>query len=275
MQTTLPTTHADDAPTRAALRYFGGKWRIAPWVISHFPPHRIYVEPFGGGASVLLRKPRSQIEVYNDMDAEIVGIFRVLQNPATCSGLVRRLRRTPYSRAEFVRAFQPCHDPISRAQRAIVRAYMSFHHTALFNPKKCTFSDARHRSRNGCKAHEWASYPRTLAAVCRRLQGVIIEQRDAMEVIRAQDCQDALFFVDPPYLPSTRRSGTYRHEMSEAQHVALLERLSAIQGRAVVCGYPSRLYDELLCGWTRHERPAHAACSSSARTEVLWVKPAA
>ena len=199
----LKTPPKADKLTRAALRYFGGKWQIAPWVISHLPAHRVYVEPFGGAASVLMRKPRSTIEVYNDLDEEIVGIFQQLQDPAQCSQLMRLLRRTPYARGAFEQAFEPTCDPLARAQRAIVRAYMSFHHGALFDPKKRTFADARHRGGNHCKAHEWASYPRHLVRICQRLQGVIIERRDALEVIRAQDSPDTLFFVDPPYLPST------------------------------------------------------------------------
>ena len=258
---------------RSVLRYFGGKWQIAPWVISHLPAHRVYVEPFGGAASVLLRKPRSRIEVYNDLDEEIVGLFRVLQDPVQCAHLVRLLRRTPYARAEFERAFLRGRTPLERAQRAIVRAYMSFHHESLFNPSKTTFADARHRAGNHCKAHEWASYPRHLARVCQRLQGVVIERRDALEVIRAQDSPDTLFFVDPPYLPSTRSKGGYRHELDQAQHVALLERLLAIRGLAVVAGYPSALYDQMLRGWKRVERPHRAAGSRRQRTEVLWIKP--
>ncbi|MDR3351761.1 MAG: DNA adenine methylase [Zoogloeaceae bacterium] len=135
--------------SRSALRYFGGKWAIAPWIIEHMPEHRVYVEPFGGAASVLLRKPRSKVEVYNDLDDEIVGLFRVIQSPLQCRELFRLLRRTPYSRREFELAFQKTDDPLIRAQRAIIRAYMSFHHTALFNPKKTTFSNARHRRKNG------------------------------------------------------------------------------------------------------------------------------
>lgn len=154
----LKTPPKADKLTRAALRYFGGKWQIAPWVISHLPAHRVYVEPFGGAASVLMRKPRSTIEVYNDLDEEIVGIFQQLQDPAQCSQLMRLLRRTPYARGAFEQAFEPTCDPLARAQRAIVRAYMSFHHGALFDPKKRTFADARHRGGNHCKAHEWASW---------------------------------------------------------------------------------------------------------------------
>jgi len=119
-----PTQHdKHEVPTRSLLRYFGGKWAIAPWVLSHLPPHRIYVEPFGGAASILLRKPRSCVEVYNDLDEEIVGIFQTVQDPRQCQALMLRLRRTPYSRRVFETAFQSSRDPIIRAQRAIVRAY--------------------------------------------------------------------------------------------------------------------------------------------------------
>jgi len=273
MNVRTPHPNNPAAPTRSLLRYFGGKWAIAPWVLAHLPPHLIYVEPFGGAASILLRKPRSKIEVYNDLDEEIVGIFRVVQDPKQCQALMRRLHRTPYSRREFELAFQASADPIIRAQRAIVRSYQSFHHEALFNPRKTTFADAKHRSGSGCKAHEWATYPRSLLSISRRLQGVVIECRAAHDIIRAQDSPDTLFFVDPPYLPSTRTKSGYRHEMSETEHGALLEQLRAVQGMVVLAGYPSTLYDSLLADWQRIERPHRAYGSQRPRTEVLWLSP--
>lgn len=271
---TLKTKQSDNTRVkRAALRYFGGKWQIAPWVIQHLPAHRVYVEPFGGAASVLLRKPRSDIEVYNDLDQEIVGIFQLLQDPVQCARLVRLLRRTPYARGEFERAFLPSQDPLTRAQRAIVRSYMAMHHASLFNLNKTTFGDAFHGNTGKGKANEWANYPRHLVNISRRLQGVIIERRDALEVIRAQDRPDALFFVDPPYLPSTRTKEGYRCELTQAQHVELLERLLRIKGQAVIAGYPSELYDTMLQGWQRQERAHRAAGSRRPRTEVLWISP--
>lgn len=270
-----PSERGGDRPTQALLRYFGGKWAIAPWILSHLPPHRIYVEPFGGAASILLRKPRNRIEVYNDLDEEIVEIFRVVQDPATCRQLIRRLKRTPYSRREFELAFQGSTDPIIRAQRAITRAYQSYHHESLFNPRKRTFADAKHRAGSHAKSHAWASYPRSLVTVSRRLQGVIIECRPALEVIRAQDTPDTLFFVDPPYVPSTRTKSGYRHEMSETDHRVMLERLRAVQGLVVLAGYPSRMYDQMLDDWRRVERPHRAAGSRRSRTEVLWISPRA
>jgi DNA adenine methylase len=107
------------------------------------------------------------------------------------------------------------------------------------------------------------------------LQGVVIECRDALEVIRAQDSPDTLFFVDPPYMPSTRSKSGYRHELDEPAHVALLEVLCAVKGLVVLAGYPSPLYDERLVCWHRVTRPARAAGSAKPRTEALWINPKA
>ncbi|MCL2020922.1 MAG: DNA adenine methylase [Betaproteobacteria bacterium] len=260
---------------RSALRYFGGKWALAPWIIEHMPAHRVYVEPFGGAASVLLRKPRSKVEVYNELDDEIVGIFRVLQNPIQCRELIRKLRRTPYSRREFERAFEISTDPIERTRRAIVRCYMAFHHSALFNFKKTTFANARHNRGGSSKSSEWAGYPRALASVCRRFHGVIIEHSDALQVIRVQDSPDTLFFVDPPYVASTRDKSTkYRHEMTDDQHMELLTLLRGVKGRAMVTGYTSALYDDMLHDWQRLERRHYAGGNGPlTRIEVLWISP--
>ena len=79
MQADLPIS--TPIPWRPALRYHGGKWRLAPWIIGHFPAHKIYCEPFCGAASVLLRKPRSRIEIINDLDSEVTNLFQILRDP--------------------------------------------------------------------------------------------------------------------------------------------------------------------------------------------------
>ena len=125
------------------------------------------------------------------------------------------------------------------------------------------------------KSHEWSNYPRTLPFVHRRLEGVVIERRDALDVIRAQDTPETLFYVDPPYVPSTRSDTRYRCELTEERHAELLDRLRAVKGMVVLSGYPSELYDRTLMGWQKVEMPARAAGSTRLRREVLWLSPPA
>lgn len=128
-------------------------------------------------------------------------------------------------------------------------------------------------------AQDWQNYPAAIPAFVRRLQGVTIECRPALEMIEAQDEAETLFYCDPPYLPETRsalrtRTRGYLHEMTAADHAELLERLKGLRGMAVVSGYPSRLYDEALAGWMRVETEAKAD-GAKVRTEVLWISPRA
>ena len=110
-------------PTRAALRYPGGKWKLAPWVIEHFPAHDVYVEPFCGGASVLLQKDRARRgEVINDIDGEITNFFSVLRDKEAAAELIRRIELTPFARDEFHAALGPSGDSIEDARRLAVRA---------------------------------------------------------------------------------------------------------------------------------------------------------
>lgn len=270
-----------DQPTnpdirRPALRWHGGKWRLAPWIISHFPRHRVYVEPFGGAASVLLRKRRSHGEVYNDLDQDTVGLFRLLRDPAGAAELIRRLELTPFARDEFDEAYEAAPDPVERARRFIVRSFMGFGADGVREDLTTGFRS--NANRNGTTpAQDWANYPPALAAIVERIAGVVIENRDAQACMLQHDERDALHYVDPPYLPETRqmdhRGHGYRHELTTEQHVELLRYLRAVEGMVVLSGYPAPLYDELLPDWQRRD-VAGFADGGRARTECLWLNPA-
>lgn len=259
-------------PTRPVLRWHGGKWILAPWIISHFPSHRIYTEVYGGAASVLLRKPRSYSEVYNDMNGDVVNLFRVLQNADQAKELERLMRLTPFAREEFEKSYEIATDPMQRAKNLIILSFMGFGSVAV-NRQKTTGFRANSARSGTTPAHDWRNYPESMAATIERLRGVVIENRPALEVLRQHDSVDTLHFVDPPYLHSTRKKGqmnNYTHEMTEADHRELAAALGAMGGGVVLSGYPSQIYEELYSGWHRVERPA-LADGARARTEVLWI----
>jgi DNA adenine methylase len=110
----MPALQAPVRIRRPVLRYYGGKFRLAPSLLRIFPAHHVYTEAYGGGASVLLQKPRSYAEIYNDLDHEVVNVFRVLQNVVQAYKLERLLRLTPYAREEFLLSYSPAKDPVER-----------------------------------------------------------------------------------------------------------------------------------------------------------------
>ncbi|WP_397383434.1 DNA adenine methylase [Prosthecobacter sp.] len=110
--------------TRPPLRWHGGKFRLAKWVLSHFVEHSNYVEVFGGGAGVLLRRKRAKIEVYNDLDKQVVGFFQVLRDRDLRGQLIRAVDMTPFSRDEFELSYEAVADPVEAARRFIVRCFM-------------------------------------------------------------------------------------------------------------------------------------------------------
>jgi DNA adenine methylase len=256
------------------LRWHGGKWRLAPWIVGHFPRHRIYVEPFGGAASVLLRKPRSYAEVYNDLDDEVVNLFRILRKPNDAGELIRRLELTPFARTEFRAAYETSDDPIEAARRLVTRSFMGFGSDAPNVAHRTGFRSNSSRSHT-TPALDWKNYPNQLRILIERLRGVIVESKQASAVLLHHDGPQTLHYIDPPYLPETRSRGrsSYAHEMSLNDHVRLLQIVRSLSGMAVLSGYPSPIYDGLLPDWKKHEK---AALSDGAkrRTECLWLNPA-
>jgi DNA adenine methylase len=264
--------------TRPALRYHGGKFRLAPWILEFFPPHRVYCEPFGGGASVLLLKDRSYAEVYNDLDLEVVNFFRVLRDPEQAAALERAIYLTPFSRDEFIESYGATDDPVEAARRTAIRTFMGFG-TNTLRHNRTGFRAKANRQTQPAQI-DWVKYPDCIGAFAERLRGVVIENRDALEVMTQQDGEETLFYVDPPYPHETRSAikshndKAYRHEMSTADHMAMAEIVRELKGMVVLSGYPCELYDKrLFADWARQQRQVMAD-GGRERTEVVWVNRA-
>lgn len=260
------------------LRYHGAKFRLAPWIMSFFPEHRCYVEPFGGAAGVLLQKPRAYAEVYNDLDGEVVNFFRVLRDPANRDALIEACLMTPYAREEFDEAWLPTASPIEQARRLCIRAQMGFGSAGA--TKGVTGFRIDTKREYGTAQALWTRYPQAIAAAGERFSGVLIENRPAIDVMRQHDGKETLHFVDPPYMHVTRvmrgSNRCYRHEMTDADHAELLECITSLSGFVVLSGYESDLYDSELRDWRKATTQSRisAGRGTALRTECVWINPA-
>lgn len=260
------------------IRYHGGKFRLAQWVISHFPQHTCYTEVFGGAAGVLIQKPRAYAEVYNDLDGEVVNLFAVLRSEKNRTKLIEQLILTPYARDEFELAWEHSDDVVERARRIVIRAQMGFGSAGATKGKTGFRIDTKRQY--GTAQMLWAEFPNHLDQIGQRLQGVLIENRNAIQVLKDHDTPTTLHYVDPPYMHDTRYVGAkygrfYRYEMDDLQHIELLETLLKLEGMVVLSGYENKMYNDYLKGWTKRSIQARIASHRGAglRTECLWISP--
>ncbi len=263
------------------IKWYGGKHYLADWIISLMPPHLHYVEPFFGGGSVLLRKPVELVdghsEVVNDIDGELTTFWRVLQGEETFARFARIIDAMPFSQVEFdaAREHPSDHsDDVDRAVAFFVRARQSREGKLT---DFATVTRNRLRRRMNEQVSAWLTAVEGLPAVHQRLRRVLILSGDAVRVIGQQDGPQTLFYLDPPYMHQTRVStGDYRHEMTEAGHMALLDALATIQGKFLLSGYRSSLYSSCAqrhgwrCEVNRIDIKASAAKQKDTRTECVW-----
>ena len=263
--------------SRPVMRYPGGKYLLASWIIEHFPAHQTYVELFGGAASVLMRKSRSAGEVYNELDDDIVNVFRILRDPIQAEELARVIELTPFAYQEYRDAYDASENPIERARRVIFRSFAGIGSDAVCRAR-AGFRGGRCNKYGGTSARSWSGYHDFIAQFVERLQYVIIESRPALKIIDIYDDPQTLFYADPPYVMNTRTSRTveYRYEMDDDEHVILGEKLHQIRGMAIVSGYRCELYDQIYADWMRVEhigKVGLAKPGAQTRVECLWMSP--
>lgn len=259
---------------KPVLRYYGSKWTLAPWIISLFPQHGHFIDACGGSASILLQKPPSRLETYNDLDSRVVNFFRVCRDRP--GELSRAVTLTPYSRVEFFQARQPApDDPLEDARRFAIVSWMSIS-GGYFETNGGTWRVTKGAdSRWSTASSDWLALPKTVLAVAKRLAGVQIECEPAESLIERYAGKGTLFYIDPPYLPHTRRHPkVYTFEVEEQWHRDIFRRLQEAQAMAIVSGYKSQLYRELYesAGWRRLDKRARTN-SGQVRTESVWISP--
>lgn len=249
----------------ALLNYPGAKWGMAAQIVSLMPPHRSYLEPYFGSGAVLFNKPRSAIETVNDIDGDIVNFFKILRERP--DDLAEAISLTPYARDVFDDAHaNRGTDDFDRAYRFAIRSKMGH---GFKTCQKTGFKiDVYSRERSYCVGC-WNRLPGDLLDAAVRLKRVQIENQNALDLIRKFNHDNVLIYADPPYLMETRKGEQYRYEMTEQDHLDLLDALKQHKGSVIISGYPSEMYDRELRGWSFIHRKSYNQ-NSDQRTEVLW-----
>lgn len=276
----------------APVRWYGGKGVLAKWIVQYLPEHQLYVEPYCGAASVFWHKTPSPIEVLNDLNNHIVNLFRVLQSPEQFEEFAHRITWTLYSRSEFAKAIEMLQDEnasdIELAWALFVTANQGFSGQGKTVGQ---WSRSITTSNRGMAetTNKWRGRMALLSYWHDRLTRVQLDNRNALDVIQYWDGPNTLFYLDPPYVLSTRKDrAAYSHEVDDAHHKDLVDLLLTIQGKVVLSGYDNDLYRCLTdAGWAKMVN--HTACRAAGRTrssnirgkgtafehvprtEVLWI----
>jgi len=246
---------------RPAARWYGGKWVLGKWIISHFPSHRIYVEPFSGMWSVGLQKQPSEIEVYNDLHDEAVNFWIQLRDHP--QELIPLIESTYFDKELYDRACQPGGSTLSQAVKFYAQCLLSYTGGGVIAPGTST---ARLQKPEVQKHdHLWA--------IAHRISNLQIFNKDAFDIIKEFDSRDTLFYCDPCYLPLMRASPRrYVHDMTMEQHQQLAALLNEVKGQVVLSGYPSTMYDSLYSLWQKSTKKTAANTTHKKTDECLWVK---
>lgn len=255
-----------------AIRWPGSKAYMADRIIPLIPRDSHYVEVFGGGAAVLLRKPRSTAgETYNDVAGVLVNFFRTARDRG--DELLHQLSRTPYAREELRAATRDHPDDLERARRFFVECWQSIPLTATDGPG--TFA-SKHEYQGF-----WDSANANLPLVIERLRGVIIEQRDWRVLLADHDDSDSCLYLDPPYVFETysKSRGYYTHDFTDDDHEELVEMILASAATFIISGHAHPIYAPLeRAGYVRSEyglkRMGAIAFRGSAKqaVECVWAR---
>ena len=252
---------------RSVLHYPGGKKRIAPWIIKHMPRHHSYLEPFFGCGAVLFEKPPSRIETVNDLDGDIVNFFRVIRDNR--EQLQEWITYTPYARKVYDEAF--LREPRDNVERAGYFAIKSMQSHGFRMSSDCGWKKDVYGRESAYAVRAWNNLPESIKCMAARLKQVQIENRPALDLIKDFNHENVLMYLDPHYVLSTRSGGKqYNYEMSDQDHMELLEAIVDSKAKIMISGYDCELYDFYLGNWKKVQIAARAQ-DNKRRVETLWM----
>lgn len=258
---------------RSPLIWYGGKGNLVHKLISFIPSHHHYVEVFGGAASLLFAKNPfvSKLETYNDINSDLVNFFRVLRDKEMFQEFYRKVCLTPYAREEWKfckETYKIIDDPIEKAYRFFIAVRQSFSGEIFGGWSYSITASDRNMSSS---VSRYLSAIELLPEFHKRMMFVQIENKDFREILKWYDTKDTFFYLDPPYLPETRKEKqSYEYEMSVKDHEELIDILLNVKGKVMLSGYPNELYKILEENrWTRVD--FQTSCHAAGRTRLTGI----
>ena len=226
-----------------------------------------YLEPFFGSGAVFFNKNRSRIETINDLDGNVVNLFKVIREHP--KDLARQIEFTPWSRDEHQQSYEITGDPLEDARRFLVRMWQG-------QKSKVTKSGWRNNIiPDDTGLSRWGKLSECIFESSKRLLNagnclVQIENKNAIELIQNYKRDYVFIYCDPPYVLSTRAGRMYNHEMKDKEHIDLLNVLLQHPGPVMISGYESDIYNDMLQGW-KQDKKATLCEIRQERVEVIWM----
>ncbi len=231
---------------RPILKYPGGKWKQAEWIIAHMPEHHTYVEPYFGSGAVFFKKPPSRIETINDLDSRVINLFKVIRDHPEL--LMEKIALTPYSRYVYDESYNNFSqdDGINDALKFLIQCWQGY--SFRLTGKKVGWKNDLTEREYMYAVRNWNRLPGWIKNIIDRLKCVQIENRPALEVIKRHNHDSVLMYIDPPYLLDNRAK-QYQYEMEKEDHIALLHTLKESKAKIIISGYDNSLYNDMLSKW--------------------------
>ncbi len=246
--------------------------------------------------SVLLELPKDNtIEIYNDLNGDLVNFWRVLRDSTQRNLLCEQIALSPYSRQEYAKALKWRELPMG-VERTLAWLIINIQSVGtvgkLMKPKGSVSTSAfstptRYTKSTAPHVRRWTRLPEKLIPLADRVQEVIVEFSDWQKIISRYDSPKALFYVDPPYVVESEgakfgawyasASGTEMPAFGEREQMRLLDALCAVRGKVALSGYDIKMYREVLRGWRKVQKQVTLAQGIMAggrkrvRYETLWL----
>lgn len=261
---------------RPLVRYHGGKGHLYKWILNNFSSHEVYVEPFGGGASVLLNKEPSTKEIYNDLEQSIFNLFSIVQKRV--SDLVEILKPIPHKKEIYLENLETYRSSEFFSLSSLEKAKVTY---IVLRQSRAGTATTYSWSKRICKGipeeeYGWESSKENIINIHNRIKNVELYNKSAIDIIKQYDSTETFFYLDPPYLDSTRVSKkVYKKEMTIEDHILLLDLINQVKGKIMLSGYSSQLYDQKLSSWNKRTKSSvlHSSHSKkkTQKTECLWL----